>query len=131
MDCALAYNLHALKDSKIYQRKSLAIKLYRDLYDIPPTEEVNVREAPPREVLEDYGGHMSIEQFRKSFHSLNKEYITYIPPMKPLSTIIEEQNITTDNSISDKQYVLKRSKPLSKKRSIVSSMNLNVEEDED
>lgn len=131
IDCALAYNLYVLKDSKIYQRKSLAIKLYRDLYDIPPTVEVNVKEAPPREVLEDYGGYVSIEQFRKSFHLLTKEYITYIPPMKPLSSIIEEQNIVNDVNASDKQYVLKRSKPLTKKRSIVSSMGLNVEEDDD
>jgi hypothetical protein len=131
IDCALAYNLHVLKDSKIYQRKSLAIKLYRELYDIPPIEDITIREAAPREILEDYGGHMSIEQFRKNFHLLSKEYITYIPPMKPLSTIIEEQNTNPDNNSNDKQYVLKRSKPLAKKRSIVSSMNLNIAEDDD
>jgi len=131
INCALAYNLFVLKDSKIYQRKSLAIKLYRELLDIPPSEDITVREAAPREILEDYGGHISIEQFRKNFHLLNKEYITYIPPMKPLSTIIEEQNNNPDANSNDKQYVLKRSKPLAKKRSIVSSMNLNIAEDDD
>lgn len=131
INCALSYNLYILKDSKIYQRKSLAIKLYRELYALPSDFELTIKEAPPREILEDYGGDVTIEQFRKSFNVLDKEYITYIPPLKPLGTLIEEQTNGSNDNISDKQYTLKRNKPLSKKRSIVSSMNLNIDEDDD
>lgn len=125
-NCALAYNLYYLKDSKVHYRKSLVYKLYREMYDLSIDEEIEIKEAPPKEVLEDYGGDMSIEVFRRSFVH-HKEYLVYTPPMKPINLIIEERNTqTVDNA--DKEYVLRRTKPLAKKRSVISSMKINMDD---
>lgn len=123
VNCALAYNLYYLKDSKIHHRKSLMYSLYREMYGLSPDDEIDIKEAPPKELLEKFGGKMSIDVFRRSFIMGNREYIIFVPPIKPISIMIEERNIeeTIDN---DDDLVIKRSKPLTKKRSIISSMGM-------
>ena len=121
-NCALAYNLYYIKDSKIYYRKSLIYKLYRELHGLGTDDVVDIKEAPPKEILEDFGGDMSIDIFRKSFFMVNKEYIVYMPPIKPINITIEERNVDNGNEDDGKEYVLKRTKPLSKKKSIIASM---------
>ncbi len=130
-NCALAYNLHYLKDSKIYQRKSLVYKLYREMYNLSPDEEIEISEAPPREKLINFTGKMTIEAYRRSLLTLGKEIFVYMPPMKPISMTIEERNTCADNDDNGEEYVLKRKKPLTKKRSIISSMKIKVDDDDD
>ena len=122
-NCALAYNLYHLKDSKIYQRKSLTYKLYREIYDIDPDEQIDIKEAPPRELLQDFGGDMATDRFRASFATINKTYSIYIPPLKPINMIIEERNVENNDIDTDRKYVLKRENPLNKKKSVITSMN--------
>lgn len=131
-NCALAYNLYYLKDSKIHHRKSLIYKLYREIHGLSPDEPIDIKEAPPKEILEDFGGDMSIDTFRKSFITFNKEYIVFVPPIKPISIMIEERNVDISaNNENENEYVLRRSKPLTKKRSIISSLKMNMDGDED
>ena len=126
VNCALAYNLYHLKDSKIYQRKSLIYNLYKIMYEITPDEDLYIKTAPPREELHVFGGELSIDNFRKSFATINKEYLVYVPPLRPINIIIEERNIETIDD-NDKEFVLKRSKPLIKKnRSVISSMKIKT-----
>jgi hypothetical protein len=123
-NCALAYNLYYLNDGKIHERKALVYKLYRELCGLTLNDDIIIKEAPPRELLKDYGGKLSIEDFRKKFTLLNRDYIVYIPPLKPINMVIEEK-IKDDSFLNeDLKYVLQRSKPLSKKRSIISSMKM-------
>lgn len=133
-NCALAYNLYYLKDSKVNKRKSLVYSLYKEMYDLGPDDVVEIKEAPPREKLADFLGELTIEEFRQSFIMMNKENIVYIPPIKPMNIIIEERTIfsgdTNDND-NDKELVLKRSKPITKRRSIISSMKMNIADDDD
>ena len=129
-NCALAYNLYYLKDSKVHQRKSLIYKLYREMYGLSSDEIIDIKEAPPKEILEDFGGDMSIDVFRRRFFMGNKEYIVFVPPIKPLNVIIEERNVDLADD-NDKKYVLKRSKPLAKKRSVISSMKIKMTDEED
>ena len=122
-NCALAYNLYYLKDSKVYQRKALVYQLYREMYDINNDQIVEIKEAPPREILEDFGGEITVDDFRKKFIVLNKEYILYTPPIKIININVEERNIdTNDNNGNDKDFVLKRYKPLTNKKSVITSM---------
>ena len=125
-NCALAYNLYHLKDSKIDKRKSLVYILYREMYGLKPNEIINIKEAPPRELLEDFGGSMGIDTFRKTFIMMDKEYIVYIPPIRPINMVIEEKNVLAHDESNDKDLVLKRSKPLSKKRSVIASMKFDM-----
>lgn len=117
-NCMLAYNLYYLKDSKMYQRKSLIFKLYREMYGLSNEDIIEIKEAPPRELLEDFGGSLRIDEYRRKFVSLNKDYIIYIPPVKPINIIVEEKNIDNQDT-TDKKYVLKRSKPLSGMNSVI------------
>ena len=126
-NCALAYNLYFIKDSKIHHRKSLIYKLYREMYGLTTDDIIEIKEAPPKEILADFGGDMSIDVFRRSFFMINKEYIVFIPPIKPINITIEERNTDVADEDNDKEYVLKRSKPLAKKRSVISSMKIQCE----
>lgn len=130
-NCALAYNLHYLKDSKIYQRKSLVYKLYKEMYKLSPDEEIEIPESPPREKLINFGGKMTIDAYRRSLMTMGKEIFVYMPPMKPISMTIEEKNTYADNEDNGEEYVLKRKKPLTKKRSIMSSMKIKIGNDSD
>jgi len=105
--------------------------LYRELRGLSPDDIVDIKEAPPKEILEDFGGDMSIETFRRTFFMMNKEYLVFVPPIKPINMIIEERNLESTDANNGKKYVLKRSKPLSKKRTIISSMQLAMENEEE
>ena len=130
-NCAMAFNLFYLKDAKIYIRKTLIYKMFREMHGIKPSEKVDIREAGPWELLEDFIGKegITIEKFRENFKCIEKEFISYVPPMKAMNSYIEERTsdkLGQTNDDDDKKYVLKRSKPLAKKRSIIASMKLKV-----
>lgn len=129
-NCALAYNLYYLKDSKVHQRKSLIYKLYREMHGLTSDDAIDIKESPPKEILDDFGGTMSIDIFRRSFITINKEYLIFIPPIKPISITIEERNMEVNND-DGKEYVLRRPKSLTKKRSVISSMRANVDNDDE
>lgn len=116
-NCMLAYNLYYLKDTKIYYRKSLIYKLYRQVYGLNYDINVTIKEALPRELLVDFGGNMSIEEYRQNFDLLNKEYVAYAPPIIPINTCIEEKTVNVMDNNTD--LILKRAKPPVKKKSAI------------
>jgi hypothetical protein len=122
INCALAYNLYSMRDGFQDKRKSLTLQLYFEIFNIDISEQINIKAAAPREVLNDYGGDYSIEKFRKSFAKNDKDYIISIPPIKPIPLLIEEGNIVQVNYADN--LVLKRSGPLRKKNSILETMNI-------
>ncbi|ARF09343.1 hypothetical protein Catovirus_2_292 [Catovirus CTV1] len=87
LNCAVSYNLN-MGDYKIYDRYSLIKKMYQNMYDI--NEEILI--APSREVLEKFGGPLTITEFRKNFKHCNKEYKLLMPPMIPSIPYVEERN---------------------------------------
>ncbi len=106
-NCMLEYNLYYLKDSRVYERKSLAYAMYRNLYGLKPGQKVIIEEAPPRELLKDFGGSKTIQEFRESFKVLNKKYMICTPPIKCIDYTIEER--TKSDSDDDEDFVLKSS----------------------
>ena len=48
------------------------------MYGLTSDDIVDIKEAPPKEILEDFGGDMSIDVFRRSFIMMNKEYCSEI-----------------------------------------------------
>lgn len=85
-DCASAYNLN-LNDYKVSDRNSLIKKL---CFTIKGTND-EIPVAPPREVLEKFGGPLSIEEYRMVSRTINKEYKLLFPPMVNLAVCIEEK----------------------------------------
>lgn len=131
VNCALAYNMFFLRDSKVFERKSLTLKMHREMYDISIEDSQNICEAGPRECLSTFSGEggLDIYEYRKTFLQLKKNYIMYVPPIKPLTVYIEERN-TDNRNVGNKKYDLKRNKPLSKKGSIIKTMGVNVNDGE-
>lgn len=90
-NCAMAYNLN-MGDYKMYDRFSLIKKLYYCMYDNNDSVVNSITIAPPREILEKFGGHVSIEDYRKNFQFCKKEYKMLMPSMVQITPYIEEKN---------------------------------------
>lgn len=128
-NCALAYNMHILRDSKVDKRKSLVYKKYREMYGLSPDDDLEIKVATQIDAIDTYLGSITIDEYRQNFNVLDRDYIVYIPPLKPLNIIVEECNGGYDDS--NKKYVLKRSKPLMKKGSIITAMNIKMKNNDD
>jgi hypothetical protein len=84
--CMIAYN----KDMDDY-RKSVRSALIKQLYcDIFQCDEMNIKAAGPREILEKFGGIMTINKFRDPMTVSSKVIKMSIPPMIPLISDYEE-----------------------------------------
>jgi hypothetical protein len=127
-NCAKSYNLD-LNDVSTYKRNSLINFLYNLTY----SENNNIISAPHWLSLEEYGGILTIEQFRENFIINNKEYIVLHPPIISRQMQIEESykisklkevSINKLNKIYsdiDSEYTIKRNKSYQ-------SNNLSLEE---
>ena len=140
-NCASAY-IHELKDWNISERLSLLHQMYFSIYDVKEYE--TIKSAPKKEVLQMFGGKLSIQEFRESTNNHFKDYRLIIPPMTSIIPLVEEnnkeknkchystnKNIPLNNlKISSKieKFKLKRSKPLhSSKYSLIETMGLKTD----
>ena len=104
-DCATAYNI-GLNDYKVMDRNSLIKKLYNMITG----KSDDIKIAAPREVLTRFGGHISIEEYRKGNASISKEYRLLLPPMVNLLACIEEKtkdkfyDFTKKNNNTEKKH---------------------------
>ncbi|AYV80915.1 MAG: hypothetical protein Harvfovirus10_13 [Harvfovirus sp.] len=132
-DCAAAYNLK-LNDYKVSDRYSLIKKLHFLIMG----KNIDVPIAPPREVLDKFGGHMTIGEYRAVARMLNKEYKLLLPPMINQLACIEEKTKECDrNSHSSHKSIPQNFQQYRgsnmgnnmlpvKKKSLYSSNNLNI-----
>jgi hypothetical protein len=123
-NCAGAYNL-SLGDDKIWERYSLLKLLYYMINkeNISSINDIEINISPPKELLEDYGGSMKIEEYRKNSKVLGREYHKLIPPFLPINFGFEEITNSKTNSntnLSNLIYsackndnvIIKRNKPV-------------------
>lgn len=122
-NCALAYNLLILRDSNMYNRKSLIYYFYKKITGMKPSDNIDFIIPPSKEILKDFGGTMTIEMFRNKFNLINCHFTTFIPPIRPYNIIVEEK--TFKEKSDDNEYVLKRKNPLSKCQSLISISSIN------
>lgn len=83
-NCALAYNQN-LKDGKVIERHSYIKNLYSKITLSENCD--NIISAPPKEILEKYGGPFTIEKFRDSFNT--KKISLVMQPMIPMQIKVE------------------------------------------
>ena len=83
-NCAIAYNQN-LKDSKVIERHSYIKNLYSKITLSDNCDDLVA--APPKEVLEKYGGPFTIERFRDSFNI--KKISLVMQPMIPMQIRVE------------------------------------------
>jgi hypothetical protein len=121
-NCANAYNLN-LNDYKVKERYSLLVNLAISVYKKNVEQDIFI--APQREILEKYGGPLSITEYRKNFKTCTKEYRLILPPMASIIPIIE---ILTRDKLIFKQDVNKFSQSVSidEKNNIFDSMGLKI-----
>jgi hypothetical protein len=118
-NCIKKYNLE-LNDHLIWKRDSLInlfyYKIHKNYKEITP--------APHWMILKEYGGCLTIEEFRNNFIINSKEYIILHPPLISRQMQIEEsyniqklKEVPIDNlnriySDMETEYTIKRSNPI-------------------
>ena len=111
-NCMLAYNID-LNDYRIWDRQAL---IYQMKNTIDINNDITIFPAPPRQLLDIFGGPIDINKFRNKFYSLNSEFRYCLPPMISSISIIEESyytNVNNKNNKTNKPYIF-RTKPLPK-----------------
>ena len=123
--CASAYNID-LNDELVSKRNSLLHLLYEKTFD----EKKNINPSPHWLTLKEYGGVLSIEEFRENIIMNLDEFIYLHPPIICNMAVIERNEkknmiINTKLNLKKDELVLKRSKPLkSTKYSLETTMGL-------
>ena len=109
-NCKLAYNLKYLNDHRMMERYCLIMKMYRIIYDIYEESKLSdIQMAPDREILEKFGGPMSITDYRKNFVTCKSEYKMKIPPLINIVPFLEEKSKIEIISSNHKQDNSKKS----------------------
>ncbi len=133
-NCALSYNFND-DGNKKWERVGLIHLLYKRTYN---KQDANIGYAPNREFLKIFGGHMDINEFRKS--NMKKYEVVY-PPMLSIIPQLEETEIYAESNklretseqipVDDDRIErardklkLKRAKPLREKNTLEHCMNL-------
>jgi hypothetical protein len=101
-NCACAYN-NVFSGSKCAERNSLLHQIYREIYK----ENVIIKPSPPKEILNIFGGIMTIDEYRKNL--LLNDFDVHIN-YPPLTSIIPQMEVI-NNRISNIDYI-----PISKKK---------------
>lgn len=88
-ECAAAYNFDQ-KDFNMWERYMLLNLMYNKI-NYPSYQKLKL--ALPKRLLVEYGGNMSIEEFRNHCQNYSKDYIINFPPMVAIQTMAEEVNL--------------------------------------
>lgn len=83
VNCAISY-IFSMNDYKVWDRYSLLKKMYSFLIK---NNELIINQN--REILEKFGGSISIEEWRKNSILCTKEYKLIMPPMIPIIPVVE------------------------------------------
>lgn len=121
-NCKAAYNLN-LNDSKVWERYSLIKQLYYMINKdkIKSISDIEINIAGPKELLEKFGGPMTINEYRKNSKILGREYHKLLPPFLPMSMGFKEytnsklsKSVNINNLITSKNdnILIKRNKPV-------------------
>lgn len=121
-NCCKSYNLN-LNDSLIWKRESLLNLMYYQTY----SEYVYIKPAPHWMTLNEYGGYLTIEEYRENLVVNNKEFLVLHPPIISRQMQIEESykinklkevpidklnKLYSDVQGCDSEYAIKRNKPI-------------------
>lgn len=91
-NCCFAF-IDANKMNPLYNQSiHLLKKMYYDLF---PNHEIELMKAPHWRLLKNYGGELSIEEYRKNFYKIdyieNNDFTTIFPNQKSMGLIFEKR----------------------------------------
>jgi len=123
-NCWAADNLKR-DDNNVWERYTLMKLMYYMINkdSISSITDVEINPSGPKELLDKYGGPMTIEDYRKNSKILGREYHKLMPPFMPMTVGFEEStnsktssktmNINSIlNAAAKDNVVVKRNKPL-------------------
>ena len=91
-NCCLSFIEKNKKDFTYYYSKSLLLKMFKLYF---PNNNINLQKAPNWRLLKDYGGHLSIEEFRENFYKIEyndiEDYITELPKSYSIGFLHEQK----------------------------------------
>ena len=88
-NCAQAFNI-SLNDHKVWERFALLCRLKNIIFKGTEIENKQITSAPPRKLLDVFGGNKTIDELRNNRISVPKMYINHLPPAIPFFAVIEE-----------------------------------------
>ena len=94
----------------VWERYSLLNLMYKKIYN----KEVNIKLAAPRIMLRQFGGNMSIEEYRKLNKNYNKDYHMALPPMISIIPKIQESYHKKTNKADKSVFIPLDMKKVSK-----------------
>ena len=116
-ECMKAYNIDT-NDNFIWKRESLINLMYYLTYGLFK----EIKSAASWLILKDYGGTLSIVDFRKNFEIIGSDYLVLHPPLISRQMQIEEsykKNLSSgvvvnklDKLLFENNLILKRNKPI-------------------
>ncbi len=107
-ECMMAYNID-INDENISKRSSLIYYMYKLAYN----KEIIIKPAPSWKILDNFGGPISIEQFRENLNQNDVNYNYIKPPVISRISYVEKiPNKKTTEIVKSDDIVLKRNKPL-------------------
>jgi hypothetical protein len=120
-ECMMAHNID-INDENISKRTSLIYLMYKKTYNYFK----EIKPAPSWKILVDFGGMITIEDFRENLIANSIEYNYIKPPIISRISYIEKIQIKNNNNdIKNDDLILKRTKPLkSSKYNLESIMGL-------
>ena len=135
-NCAASYNF-SKNDEDIWERYSLLNLMYKKMYN---QNFIRIPLAPPREVLKNFGGYLSIDEFRENLMKMDKLFNVVKPPLVAIIPKIEENILSVKNqkagppvinqtilNKTQSQLKLKRSKPVTNPNNTLQSfMDLKI-----
>ena len=135
-NCVVAYSFD-LRDYKVWERYSFI----KDIHSKQTGIDKEIFASPRKEVLSNYSRGISIEEYRSTFFKNDKEYNLLIPPLIPITPLIEEElrdrnhaptskkRIALDNrqNLIANSHQLKRRNPLPhQKNTLEQTMGIKV-----
>lgn len=110
-NCAMSYNYN--NEKNWIEQKTLLYLLFKKTNNIFLDQDIKISYAPRREVLEKFGGSVSIDDYRQNFNlkSYNLEY----PPFTLIIPELEEIQYTKDISIKTSNIPAKEEQQVEKK----------------
>lgn len=115
-NCALSYNINS--GENVFKRTSLLNLLYYKTYE----KYAKIKSAPDWKSLKEFGGTLTIDQFRKNSIINTSDFTLLHPPMETRVSTFERIYKTNDSKKNESIYqrlledsdelILKRSKPL-------------------
>ena len=118
-ECASAYIFDSNNEGdEIWERYSLLNILYKKIVN---NKHTNIKLAPPRIILKNFGGKLSVEEFRECNGDYNHDYKVTLPPMISIIPTMEETNYNISKKKKfvpiDKDRIYKANEDLRLRRS--------------